>query len=127
MTTKHLNGWAETPTSSLEDMNQAQAESLVDLLYTQRLVTNGNAVLASQAQPTRRLTQSLSERSSKQSEAFATLLSVAVETSLRFFFFAPLSVAQLFFVRGRAEEIESGDGREQQRELASQREYSLSG
>ena len=125
MTHKQLNGWAETPTSSLQDMSQAEAENLVDLLYTQRLVTNGRAVLASQAQPTPRQTQSLPERSSKPSEAFATLLGVSVETSLRFFF-APLYVAQLFFVRERAGEIESGDGREQQRELASQREYSLS-
>ena len=115
MTHKQLNGWAETPTSSLQDMSQAEAENLVDLLYTQRLVTNGSAVLAS-----------LPERSSKPSEALATLLSVSVETSLRFFF-APLYVAQLYFVRERAGEIESGDGREQQRELASQREYSLSG
>jgi len=124
MTNKQLNGWAETPTSSLQDMSQAEAENLVDLLYTQRLVTNGSAVLASQAQPTPRLTQSLPGRSSKPSAALATLLSASVETSLRFFF-APLYVAQLFFVRERAEEIESGDGREQQQELPSQREYSL--
>ena len=124
MTSKQLNGWAETPTSSLQDMNQAEAENLVDVLYTQRLVTKGSAVLTSHARHTPRMTQSLPERSSKQSEALATLLSVSVETSLRFFF-APLYVAQLFFVRERAGEIESGDGRDQQRELASQKEYSL--
>ena len=85
MTNKHLNGWAETPTSSLQDMSQADAENLVDLLYTQRLVTKGSAVPASHAQHTPRMTQSQQERSSKRPEALATLLSVSVETSLRFF------------------------------------------
>jgi len=58
----------------------------------------------------------------------ATLLNVSVETSLRFFF-APLFFAPLFFaplfIRERAEKTESGDGRGQEREIASQREYSL--
>ncbi len=120
MTNKQLNEVAETPTSSLQEMNQSDVENLVDQLYTQRLVTNGSTIL----QRTRRTTQSLQERSSKQPEALATLLSVSVETSLRFFF-APLYVAQLFFVRERVGEIESGDGRDQERELASQKEYSL--
>ena len=122
MTNKQLNEVAETPTSSLQEMNQSEVENLVDLLYTQRLATNGSALLASQAQRTRRTTQSLQERSSEQpeaSEALATLLNVSVETSLRFFF------APLFFIRERAGKTESGDGRGQERELASQREYSL--
>ena len=127
MTNKQLNEVAETPTSSLQEMSQAEVDNLVDLLYTQRLVTNGSALLASHAQRTRRTTQSLQERSSEQpeaseaseaSEALATLLNVSVETSLRFFF-APL------FIRERAEKTESGDGRGQEREIASQREYSL--
>lgn len=124
MTNKQLNEVAETPTSSLQEMSQAEAENLVDLLYTQRLVTNGSAIRASHAQRTRRTTQSLQERSSKQPEALATLLSVSVETSLRFFF-APLFFVPLFFIRERAGKTESGDGRGQERELASQREYSL--
>ncbi len=125
MTNKQLNEVAETPTSSLQEMSQAEVDNLVDLLYTQRLVTNGSALLASHAQRTRRTTQSLQERSSEQpeaseaSEALATLLSVSVETSLRFFF------APLFFIRERAGKTESGDGRGQEREIASQREYSL--
>jgi len=137
MTNKQLNEVAETPTLSLQEMSQAEqaeVENLVDLLYTQRLVTNGSALLASHAQRTRRTTQSLQERSSEQpeaseaSEALATLLNVSVETSLRFFF-APLFFAPLFFaplfIRERAEKTESGDGRGQEREIASQREYSL--
>lgn len=124
MTNKQLNEVAETPTSSLQEMSQAEAENLVDLLYTQRLVTNGSAIRASHAQRTRRTTQSLQERSSKQPEALATLLSVSVETSLRFFF-APLFFVPLFFIREEAGKTESGDGRGQERELASQREYSL--
>ena len=132
MTNKQLNEVAETPTLSLQEMSQAEqaeVENLVDLLYTQRLVTNGSALLASHAQRTRRTTQSLQERSSDQpeaseaSEALATLLNVSVETSLRFFF-APLFFAPLF-IRERAEKTESGDGRGQEREIASQREYSL--
>ena len=132
MTNKQLNEVAETPTLSLQEMSQAEqaeVENLVDLLYTQRLVTNGSALLASHAQRTRRTTQSLQERSSEQpeaseaSEALATLLNVSVETSLRFFF-APLFFAPLF-IRERAEKTESGDGRGQEREIASQREYSL--
>ncbi len=128
MTNKQLNEVAETPTLSLQEMSQAEqaeVDNLVDLLYTQRLVTNGSALLASHAQRTRRTTQSLQERSSEQpeaseaSEALATLLSVSVETSLRFFF------APLFFIRERAGKTESGDGRGQEREIASQREYSL--
>ena len=127
MTNKQLNEVAETPTSSLQEMSQAEqaeVENLVDLLYTQRLVTNGSALLASHTQRTRRTTQSLQERSSEQPEALATLLNVSVETSLRFFF-APLIFVQLFFIRERAGKTESGDGRGQERELASQREYSL--
>ena len=124
MTNKQLNEVAKTPTSSLQEMNQAEVENLVDLLYTQRLVTNGSALLASDAQRTRRTTQSLQERSSEQPEALATLLSDSVETSLRFFF-APLFFVPLFFIRERAGKTESGDGRGQERELASQREYSL--
>ena len=127
MTNKQLNEVAETPTSSLQEMSQAEEENLVDLLYTQRLVTNGSALLASQTQRTRRTTQSLQERSSEQpeaSEALATLLNVSVETSLRFFF-APLFFVPLFFIRERAGKTESGDGRGQEREIASQREYSL--
>ena len=125
MTNKQLNEVAETPTSSLQEMNQAEVENLVDLLYTQRLVTNGSTILASHAQQrTRRTTQSLQERSSKQPEALAILLSASVETSLRFFF-APLFFVPLFFIRERAGKTESGDGRGQERELASQREYSL--
>ena len=127
MTNKQLNEVAETPTSSLQEMSQAEqaeVDNLVDQLYTQRLVTNGSALLASQAQRTRRTTQSLQERSSKQPEALATLLSVSVETSLRFFF-APLIFVPLFFIRERAGKTESGDGRGQEQELASQREYSL--
>ncbi len=124
MTNKQLNEVAQTPTSSLQEMSEAEVENLVDLLYTQRLVTNGSAILASDAQRTRRTTQSLQERSSKQPEALATLLSVSVETSLRFFF-APLFFVPLFFIRERAGKTESGDGRGQERELASQREYSL--
>jgi len=129
MTNKQLNEVAETPTSSLQEMSQAEVDNLVDLLYTQRLVTNGSALLASHAQRTRRTTQSLQERSSEQpeaseaSEALATLLNVSVETSLRFFF-APLFFAPLFILE-RAEKTESGDGRGQEREIASQREYSL--
>ena len=129
MTNKQLNEVAETPTSSLQEMSQAEVDNLVDLLYTQRLVTNGSALLASHAQRTRRTTQSLQERSSEQpeaseaSEALATLLNVSVETSLRFFF-APFFFAPLF-IRERAEKTESGDGRGQEREIASQREYSL--
>ena len=123
MTNKQLNEVAQTSTSSLQEMSQAEqaeAENLVDLLYTQRLVTNGSALLASDAQQrTRRTTQSLQERSSEQPEALATLLNVFVETPLRFFF------APLFFIRERAGKTESGDGRGQERELASQREYSL--
>jgi len=128
MTNKQLNEVAETPTLSLQEMSQAEqaeVENLIDLLYTQRLVTNGSALLASHAQRTRRTTQSLQERSSEQpeaseaSEALATLLNVSVETSLRFFF------APLFFIRERAGKTESGDGRGQEREIASQREYSL--
>jgi hypothetical protein len=122
MTNKQLNEVAETPTSSLQEIRQAEVENLVDLLYTQRLVTNGSALLASDAQRTPRTTQSLQERSSKQPEALATLLSVSVETSLRFFF-APLYFVPLFFLRERAGKTESWDGRGQ--ELASQREYSL--
>ena len=124
MTNKQLNEVAQTPTSSLQEMSEAEVENLVDLLYTQRLVTNGSAILASHAQRTRRTTQSLQERSSKQAEALATLLSVSVETSLRFFF-APLFFVPLFFLRERAGKTESGDGRGQERELASQREYSF--
>jgi len=124
MTNKQLNEVAEMPTSSLQEMSEAEVENLVDLLYTQRLATNGSAILASHAQRTRRTTQSLQERSSKQPEALATLLSVSVETSLRFFF-APLYFVPLFFIRERAGKTESGDGRGQERELASQREYSL--
>ena len=127
MTNKQLNEVAETPTSSLQEMNQSEVENLVDLLYTQRLATNGSALLASQAQRTRRTTQSLQERSSEQpeaSEALATLLNVSVETSLRFFF-APLYFVPLFFIGERAGKTESGDGRGQKREIASQREYSL--
>jgi len=127
MTNKQLNEVAETPTSSLQEMNQSEVENLVDLLYTQRLATNGSALLASQAQRTRRTTQSLQERSSEQpeaSEALATLLNVSVETSLRFFF-APLYFVLLFFIGERAGKTESGDGRGQEREIASQREYSL--
>jgi hypothetical protein len=69
MTNKQLNEVAQTPTSSLQEMSQAEQaelENLVDQLYTQRLVTNGSALLASDAQRTRRTTQSLQERSSKQ-------------------------------------------------------------
>ena len=124
MTNKQLNEVAETPTSSLQEIRQAEVENLVDLLYTQRLATNGSALLASDAQRTPRTTQSLQERSSKQPEALATLLSVSVETSLRFFF-APLFFVPLFFIRERAGKTESGDGRGQERELASQREYFL--
>jgi len=130
MTNKQLNEVAETPTSSLQEMSQAEVDNLVDLLYTQRLVTNGSALLASHAQRTRRTTQSLQERSSEQpeaseaSEALATLLNVSVETSLRFFF-APLYFVPLFFIGERAGKTESGDGRGQEREIASQREYSL--
>jgi len=124
MTNKQLNEVAETPTSSLQEIRQAEVENLVDLLYTQRLATNGSALLASDAQRTPRTTQSLQERSSKQPEALATLLSVSVETSLRFFF-APLYFVPLFFIRERAGKTESGDGRGQERELASQREYFL--
>ena len=124
MTYKQLNEVAQTPTSSLQEMSEAEVENLVDLLYTQRLATNGSAILASHAQRTRRTTQSLQERSSKQPEALATLLSVSVETSLRFFF-APLYFVSLFFIRERAGKTESGDGRGQERELASQREYFL--
>ena len=124
MTNKQLNEVAQTPTSSLQEMSEAEVENLVDLLYTQRLATNGSAILASHAQRTRRTTQSLQERSSKQPEALATLLSVSVETSLRFFF-APLYFVPLFFIRERAGKTESGDGRGQERELASQREYFL--
>ena len=65
MTNKQLNEVAEMPTSSLQEMSQAEVENLVDLLYTQRLVTNGSALLASQAQRTPRTTQSQQERSSK--------------------------------------------------------------
>ena len=125
MTNKQLNEVAETPTSSLQEMSQAkqaELENLVDQLYTQRLVTNGSTIL----QRTRRTTQSLQERSSKQPEALATLLNDSVETSLRFFF-APLILVPLFFIRERAGKTESGDGRGQEREIASQREYSLSG
>jgi len=126
MTNKQLNEVAGTPTSSLQEMNQADVENLVDQLYTQRLVTNGSALLASDAQRTRCTTQSLQERSSEQPEALATLLTVFVETPLRFFF-APLLLVPLFFIRERAGETESGDdrGQEQEQELASQREYSL--
>jgi len=124
MTNKQLNEVAQTSTSSLQEIRQAEVENLVDLLYTQRLVTNGRALLASDAQRAPRTTQSLQERSSKQPEALATLLSVSVETSLRFFF-APLYFVPLFFLRERAGKTESGDGRGQERELASQREYSL--
>jgi hypothetical protein len=124
MTNKQLNEVAQTPTSSLQEMSLAEAENLVDLLYTQRLVTNGSALLASDAQRTRRTTQSLQERSSEQPEALATLLKVSVDTSLRFFF-APLILVPLFFIRERAGETESGDGRGQEQEIASQREYSL--
>ena len=124
MTNKQLNEVAETPTSSLQERSQAEVEKLVDLLYTERLVTNGNALLASDAQRTPRTTQSLQERSSKQAETLATLLSVSVETSLRFFF-APLFFVPLFFLRERAVKKESGDGIGQERELASQRENSL--
>ena len=127
MTNKQLNEVAETPTSSLQEMSQAEqadVENLADQLYTQRLVTNGSALLASHAQRTRRTTQSLQERSSEQPEALATLLSVSVETSLRFFF-APLIFVPLFFIRERAGKTESGDDRGQEREIASQREYSL--
>jgi len=124
MTNKQLNEVAQTPTSSLQEMSEAEVENLVDLLYTQRLATNGSAILASHAQRTRRTTQSLQERSSKQPEALATLLSVSVETSLRFFF-APLYFVPLFFIRERAGKTESGDGRGQERELASQRGYFL--
>ena len=122
MTNKHLTEVAETPTSSLQERSQAEeVENLVDLLYTERLVTNGRALMASDAP---RTTQSLQERSSKQPEGLATLLSVSIETSLRFFF-APLFVVPLFFLRERAGKTESGDSRGQERELASQREYSL--
>ena len=128
MTNKQLNEVAQTPTSSLQEMSQAEqaeVDNLVDQLYTQRLVTNGSALLASDAQQrTRRTTQSLQERSSEQPEALATLLSASVETSLRFFF-APLIFVPLFFIRERAGKTESGDGRGQEREIASQREYSL--
>ncbi len=124
MTNKQLNAVAETPTSSLQEIRQAEVEELVDLLYTERLATNGSALLASDAQRTPRTTQSLQERSSEQAEAWATLLSVSVETSLRFFF-APFFVVPLFFLRESAGETESGDDRGQERELASQREYSL--
>ena len=124
MTNKQLNEVAQTSTSSLQEIRQAEVENLVDLLYTQRLATNGSALLASDAQRTPRTTQSLQERSSKQPEALATLLSVSVETSLRFFF-APLYFVPLFFIRERAGKTESGDGRGQERELASQREYFL--
>ena len=127
MTNKQLNEVAEKPTSSLQEMSlaeQAEVDNLVDQLYTQRLVTNGSALLASDAQRTRRTTQSLQERSSEQPEALATLLKVSVDTSLRFFF-APLILVPLFFIRERAGETESGDGRGQEREIASQREYSL--
>ncbi len=124
MTNKQLNKVAETPTSSLQEMNQADVENLVDQLYTQRLVTNGSALLASDAQRTRCTTQSLQEQSSEQPEALATLLNVFVETPLRFFF-APLLLVPLFFIRERAGETESGDDGGQEREIASQREYSL--
>ena len=127
MTNKQLNEVAEKPTSSLQEMSlaeQAEVDNLVDQLYTQRLVTNGSALLASDAQRTRRTTQSLQERSSEQPEALATLLKVSVDTSLRFFF-APLILVPLFFIRERAGETESGDGSGQEREIASQREYSL--
>ena len=128
MTNKQLNEVAEKPTSSLQEMSlaeQAEVDNLVDQLYTQRLVTNGSALLASDAQQrTRRTTQSLQERSSEQPEALATLLKVSVDTSLRFFF-APLIFVPLFFIRERAGETESGDDGGQEREIASQREYSL--
>ncbi len=124
MTNKQLNEVAETPTSSLQERNQEDVENLVDLLYTERLVTNGRALLASDAQRTPRTTQSLQERSNKQAEGLATLLSISIETSLHLFF-APLFVVPFFFFRERAKKTESEDGRGQERELASQREYSL--
>ena len=52
MTNKQLNEVAQTPTSSLQEMSQAEqaeVDNLVDQLYTQRLVTNGSALLASDA------------------------------------------------------------------------------
>ena len=124
MTNKQLNEVAQTPPPSLQEMSEAEVENLVDLLYTQRVVTNGSTILASHAHRRRRTTQRLQERSGKPPEALATLLSVSVETSLRFFF-APLFFVPLFFIHERAGQTESGDGRGQERELASQREYSL--
>jgi len=61
----------------------------------------------------------MQERSSQQPETLATLLSASVETSLRLF------LAPLFFKRERAEEAEIEDGRGQETELTSQREYTL--
>jgi len=66
----------------------------------------------------------MQERSSQQPETLATLLSASVETSLRLFL-APLFLAPLFFKRERAEEAEIEDGRGQETELTSQREYTL--
>ena len=126
MTNKQLNEVAETTTSSLQQMSETEVDTLVDLLYTQRLVQNGSTILASPAHRTPRTTLSLQERSSQQPEALATLLSVSVETSLRFFF-APLFFVSLFLSGERARETESGDGTGQERELASQKEYSLIG
>jgi len=82
MAGKQFNEVAETSTSTLQEMNQAEIENLVDVLYTQRLVKNGSAVLTRQ-------------------EAFAALTRVFIETSLRFFF------APLFFIRESAEKGET--------------------
>jgi hypothetical protein len=108
MTSKQLTKVAEIQTSPSQEMSQAEAENLVDQLYTQHLVANGIASLVSHAPHERRTTQSLQEWSSQPSEALATLLSDPVETYLRFFF------APLFFVCERAGKIESGDGRDQE-------------
>ena len=126
MTNKHLKEVAQTTPSSFQQMSETEVDTLVDVLYTQRLVQNGSTILASHAHHTPGTTQRLQERSGQQPEALAPLLSVSVETSLRFFF-APLFFASLFLSGERASETESGDGRGQERELASQRESSLIG
>ena len=124
MTNKQLKEVVQTPTTSSQGMSQAEAENLVDLLYTQRLVTNGSTILASHAQHTGRTRQSLQGRSSQQPETLATLLGASIETSLRLFLL-PLSLVPLFFKREIAEETEIEDSRGQEPELTSQREYAL--
>jgi hypothetical protein len=104
MAGKQFNEVAETSTSTLQEMNQAGIENLVDMHYAQRLVkngSNGSAVLTRPVESTHQMTQLLWEPSRKQQEAFAALIHVSVEISLRFFF------APLFFIRESAEKGET--------------------